>query len=259
MRNIPADAVPKIEKGFNDTFDKMYLRKMMEGEGCGSLPELEAKFRRMGTTVEAVRRQTFESAFAARWLDDHVKSDDEITHEDMQTYYREHFTEYEKPRRLRWEHLMARFSKFDSKADAFQAIAQWGNEVLRGTPFADVAKAHSHDPSASDGGVHPWTNEGSLRSAVLDRALFELPADKLSQIIEDDRGFHIVRVIERDDTTCMPFTEAQTRNPQEDSRGAQQRPQKRLFGQASRQDPGLEPFRAIRDSSNGRRGPPERR
>ena len=35
-RNVPAEAVPKIEKQFNETFDKMYLRKMMESEGCGS-------------------------------------------------------------------------------------------------------------------------------------------------------------------------------------------------------------------------------
>ena len=104
---------------------------------------------------------------------------------------------------------MARFDKFNSKSEAFAAIAQWGNQILGGAPFADVAKAHSNDPSADDGGVHTWTIEGSLRSDVLDKALFELPVDKLSQIIEDDRGFHIVRVIERDDTTCRPFLDVQ--------------------------------------------------
>ncbi len=208
-KNVPAEAVPKIEKQFNETFDKMYLRKMMEGEGCGSRGELEAKFRRQGTTVDGMRRMAFEGSFAARWLDDHVKDDDEITHADMLTFYNQHHAEYEKPRRLRWEHLMARFDKFNSKAEAFGAIAQWGNQVLTGTSFADVAKAHSHDLTAEDGGVHSWTNEGSLRSTVLDKALFELPVDKLSQIIEDDRGFHIVRVIEREDSTCRPFTDVQ--------------------------------------------------
>ena len=76
---------------------------MMESEECGSAPsELEAKLRRQGTTVDAVRRQAFEGSFAARWFDDHVREDDEITHDEMRNYYRQHFSEYEKPRRLRW-------------------------------------------------------------------------------------------------------------------------------------------------------------
>ncbi len=208
-RNVPAEAIPKIEKQFNEQFDKTYMRKMIEGEGCGSRSELEAKFRRQGTTVEGMRRQAFEGSFAARWLEDHVKNDDEITHDNMRTFYQQHFAEYEKPRRLRWEHLMVRFDKFNSKAEAFGAIAQWGNQIFGGASFAEVAKAHSQDPTADDGGVHPWTSENSLRSEVLDKALFALPVNQLSTILEDDRGFHIVRVIEREDTTCRPFTEVQ--------------------------------------------------
>ena len=208
-KNVPPEAIPKIEKQFYETFDKMYLRKMIEGEGCGSRGELDAKYRRQGTTVESMRRMAFEGSFAARWLEDHVKNDDEITHQDMLNYYNDHHADYEKPRRVRWEHLMARFDKFNSKAEAFGSIAQWGNEILGGASFADVAKAHSHDLTAEDGGVHPWTSDGSLRSQEVNKVLFELPVDTLSQIIEDSRGFHIVRVIERDDVTSRPFTDVQ--------------------------------------------------
>ncbi len=56
---------------------------MMESEGCGSRSELDAKLRRQGTTVDAIKRQAFEGSFAARWFDDHVREDDEITHDDM--------------------------------------------------------------------------------------------------------------------------------------------------------------------------------
>ncbi len=255
-RNVPADAIPKIEKSFNDNFEKSFMRKLMESEGCGSRGELEAKYRRYGTTVESFKRMTFESNFAARWMEDHVKSDDEITHQDMLTYYTEHHVDYEKPRRARWEHLLARFDKFGSKTEAFAAIAQWGNEVLSGASFAEVAKAHSQDLTADDGGVHPWTNEGSLRSTELNKALFELPVDKLSQIIEDSRGFHIIRVIERRRKHGPPLPRGAGRNPPEDSRDPRYPAAQRIPRQAQGQGSGLDDLRHADRPPDGQRSDP---
>ena len=64
--------------------------------------------------------------------------------------------------------------------------------------------------SAEDGGVHDWASKDSLRSVVLDKALFSLPVGALSQIIEDEDGLHIVRVIEREVAKRAPFTEVQS-------------------------------------------------
>ena len=82
-------------------------------------------------------------------------------------------------------------------------------EIQEGTPFGDLATAHSQDISASDGGMHNWTSKDSLLSEVLDEAIFTLPVGQLSQILEDKRGFHIVRVVERNDLMVTPFTETQ--------------------------------------------------
>ena len=67
----------------------------------------------------------------------------------------------------------------------------------------------SHDINAQKGGQYDWTNEGSLASKPLDEAIFSLPLNQLSDIIVDDNGFHIVRVLERHGETRVPFTEAQ--------------------------------------------------
>ncbi len=104
---------------------------------------------------------------------------------------------------------MARFDKFNSKDEAWQAIAGWGNQVVAGTAFAEVAQAHSQDVTATDGGVHSWTTKDSLASEVIDEAIFTLPVGQLSQIIEDSRGLHIIRVLERHDLEVTPFTDKQ--------------------------------------------------
>jgi parvulin-like peptidyl-prolyl isomerase len=85
-----------------------------------------------------------------------------------------------------------------------------GNDVLRGAPFAEVAKLRSHGPTRFDGGIYDWTTKGSLVSKVLDEAIFGLPVGSMSQILEDENGYHIVRVIERVDAGRKEFLEAQT-------------------------------------------------
>ena len=57
--------------------------------------------------------------------------------------------------------------------------------------------------------MHEWTVQGSLVSEPIDQAVFSLPSEKLSRIIEDDRGFHIIRVLERRDAGRVSFQDAQ--------------------------------------------------
>src|SRR4029079_9432804 len=85
-----------------------------------------------------------------------------------------------------------------------------GNEVLLGgTPLPAVARKYSHEPHAQDGGYYDWVTPGSLASKPIDKAVFSLDVDKLSAIIEDESGFHIIHVLERKDAGQISFQEAQ--------------------------------------------------
>jgi parvulin-like peptidyl-prolyl isomerase len=88
-----------------------------------------------------------------------------------------------------------------------------GDDVLGrnryAVPFAEVARRGSHGLTAARGGQRDWTTKGSLKSAVVDEALFGLPVMRMSHILEDDDGFHIVRVIQRKDAFRTPFKDAQ--------------------------------------------------
>ena len=90
-----------------------------------------------------------------------------------------------------------------------RALAEMGDEVLRGKQFADVAKARSQGLTADKGGQRDWTSKGALRSNVLDEAIFGLPVGTMSRILEDEDGFHIIRVIERKEAGAVPVKDAQ--------------------------------------------------
>jgi parvulin-like peptidyl-prolyl isomerase len=127
----------------------------------------------------------------------------------MLDYYREHAAEFDVPAKASWEQLSVKFANHESKEGAWQKIAGMGNEVLRGAQFAAAAKKHSEEPNASDGGYHEPVTRGALASDVLDKALFSLPTKRLSPILEDANGFHIIRILDRTDDSRVDFVKAQ--------------------------------------------------
>jgi hypothetical protein len=209
-RKIPAEGLAKHDKMMREYFNSKEIKRLMEEHKAVSIPDLESKLLAQGTSLESQRMVFVERQLAGSWLNEHTKNDKQpATHEEMLTYYKEHAADWDSPARVRWEQLTAKFANFNSKQEAYQSLARWGNEILRGAPFAAVAKAHSQDVAAEDGGVHDWASKDSLRSEILDRALFSLPVGALSQIIEDEEGLHIVRVIQREDAKRAPFTDVQ--------------------------------------------------
>lgn len=215
LRLVPADKVPEIHKNIHKKFDTERVPDLLEKTKLNSSVELDSKLRGYGSSLAKSRRLFTEQVLAHSMVGRNIKIDPEVTHEEMVAHYREHKADYEVPAKVRWEELMADFSKFPSRADtpsrdqAFAAVAAMGNEVLRGAKFDAVAKRGSHGFTSEQGGYHDWTTKGSLRSKVLDEAIFTLPEGRLSQILEDDLGVYIVRVIERRAAGHIPFLEAQ--------------------------------------------------
>ena len=208
-RTIPTERLPDIEKKLATEFDDGQLEKMMRKAGANNAREFDQKLRLLGTSLEREKRAFIERALAQGWMSQQIKRDEEITYDQMVAYYREHAAEFTTSARAQWEELMVRYSKHPTKVAAFDVIARMGNQVVGGTPLADVARAGSDGTSAGDGGQYGWTSKGALVNQAVDMALFSLPVGQLSPIIEGPSGYHIIRVIQRNDETVKPFLEAQ--------------------------------------------------
>jgi len=208
-RTIPAANFPKVEEQMAEAWDKDVLNAMVRRMAVDNPAQLDAKLREAGSTLEREKRNFVEQTLASQWLRTKIDEDQEISHEMMLEYYQQHLAEYQVSARARWEHLMVRVDKSHSEAEAYARIAQMGNRLWGGVPWAEVARRESEGPTAAQGGLRDWTTRGSLISTVIDRALFDLPLGALSPILKDDQGFHIVRVVERTEAGQTPFSELQ--------------------------------------------------
>ena len=211
LRTVPKEALPNVEQMVNRQFEQTELPKLLEREGAQTRQDLEWKLRAGGSSLDREKRIFMEQAIAEEWIREQVKGEkaDEVTHEQMHTWYQAHLRDFDRPARARWEELTVSFAKHGSDEEAHAAIADMGNQVLAGAPLGDVARARSEGPTAERGGLRDWTNQGSLACEELDRALFALPLGELSKIIQSKTGYHIIRVVERQPARRIPFLEAQ--------------------------------------------------
>lgn len=213
---IPQEGIQNVEKELAEPFEEKELPNFIEQFSVGSRAELDARLREYGSSLEQLRQNYIETQLVQTWIAQQITGIPPITRDELHREYQAHLEDYAYPAKTRWQELMVRFDRFggDRRA-AYLAIAEMGNLVIAyesgrgGAPFEDVARNHSHGFTAAEGGVHDWTVQGSLVAERVDAALFSLPVGRLSEIIESDAGYHIVRVLERKPAGRTPFEEAQ--------------------------------------------------
>jgi hypothetical protein len=209
-KKIPPEVLKDFEKKSGDDFDEHQMKDMMQRANCKTKEELEVKLREAGTSIERRRKVYFEGNLARMWLQQQMKDkDEEVPFPDIWAYYQNNGTKFDHAAQALWEELTVLFNSFPDKQSALRAIEKLGNDVLRGVPFAEVAKAGSQGLTAANGGQRDWTTQGSLKSTIMDEAIFGLPVMRMSQVLEDADGYHIVRVIQRKDAYRSSIREAQ--------------------------------------------------
>jgi len=211
-KTIPKDAAPAFEENIKRHFEETQLNVLMKREKVVSRADLESALRAKGSSLDRERRIFMEQIVAQNWVQQQVNPTDkkeEVTHEEMLTWYQAHLKDFEQPAKARWEELMIAFSRHPNREEAYAAVASMGNRVLAGASLADVARSVSEGSTARQGGQRDWTHQGSLSSETLNQEIFRLPVGQLSQILESENGFHIIRVAERQELTRKSFLDAQ--------------------------------------------------
>lgn len=198
-----------IEQAAKD-FDQKALPLLMEKSEVTSPAQYDGNLRIMGSSLRKMRMNWCEEQIIRYFLGQKIETDPVVSREEMLDYYNDHQDEYAHPARVHWEELMIRFDRCSNRDEAFEKIVELGNQVVYGASFSAVAARDSHGTTAHQGGNHGWITRGSLRSREIEDVLFEIPPQQLSDLIETDRGVHIVRVVERQEEHLTPFVEVQS-------------------------------------------------
>jgi peptidyl-prolyl cis-trans isomerase SurA len=93
-------------------------------------------------------------------------------------------------------HILLRAREGLSEAEARERLQRLRERIVGGTDFAELARLHSEDASASKGGDLGWVAGGDT-VPEFERVMNQLRDNEVSQPIQTPFGWHLVQVIER--------------------------------------------------------------
>jgi hypothetical protein len=130
---------------------------------------------------------------AAAWLRRQLPVDDRVSDDEIRTWYQQHREEFRRAAEIRWERVTAAPQQFGS-ADAARSVLQEVRERAESLapPAPPSAEVQSLRVESFD-----WTSEAAIPSNELAEALRVLPIGRVSEIVNDGDGLHVVRVLAR--------------------------------------------------------------
>ena len=96
----------------------------------------------------------------------------------------------------RARHILVRVNELVSESEARRRLVGVRERIVNGADFAEMARAHSDDSSASRGGDLGWVYPGDT-VPDFERAMRSLKPGEVSEPVRTPFGFHLIQVVER--------------------------------------------------------------
>jgi len=183
------------------------------GQIRGQFPS-EAEFTQMLTqrnlTLEQVKSDARQDMAIAKLIEDEIASKVAVKPEQVTDFYAKNPDQFKQGESVRASHILISVPKgadAAAKAQARSKAEQVLKEVKGGGDFAALAKQHSADPgSAAKGGDLGFFQQGQMVGPFNDAA-FSLAPGAISDLVETDFGFHIIKVAEKKEGRTIPLEE----------------------------------------------------
>ena len=133
-----------------------------------------------------------------------------ITPQDIEFYYSENAGKYQMPEQSRVRAIKLLYPK-ESDPQKMAAVREKAdtarNEAIGGAKFEDLVTKYSDDlPTKFTGGELGWLKKGDKNEAF-DQAISKTSVGAVSELIETDYGFEIIKVEERKPAQTRPLDE----------------------------------------------------
>ena len=231
-QSIPADRRDEILRGALDqlityTVLKQEVRarniSVPEGEVEASLQEMRKQFpddkefnkalSERGMTAERLRADARIDMAINKMVEDEVALQPEATDGQVREFYDKNPDKFRQDEAVRASHILIRA---DPKADAAtrQKARARAEDLARqakgGADFAELARKHSADGSAAAGGDLNYLMPGQT-VAPFDRAVFSMEPGQISDVVETEFGFHVIKVTDKRAASIVPFEQVSPR------------------------------------------------
>jgi peptidyl-prolyl cis-trans isomerase C len=162
------------------------------------------------TTLEQVRSDISQDITVQKLIANEIADKVAVKPEQVTDFYAKNPDQFKQPERVRASHILIMVPKGSdeaAKTAARNKAADILKDVKAGKDFAALAKEHSQDPgSAKNGGDLGFFQQGQMVGPFNDVA-FKLAPGSVSDLVETEFGFHIIKVAEKQTARAVPLEE----------------------------------------------------
>ncbi len=134
-----------------------------------------------------------------------------VTEDDARKFHDENPEQFKIPEQVRVSHILIGLEQGvdpnEAKARARTRIEGLLKQIKDGADLAELAKANSACPSAPNGGDLDFFPRGKT-TAKFEKVAFELEVGQISDVVETEYGFHIIKATDHKDPADITFEQA---------------------------------------------------
>lgn len=145
------------------------------------------------------------------YLDEYLKmkgiSDPEVPEEEIRKFYDKDPGAYHRDETVKASHILIKAGEDidpEEKEKAREQAKKIRKEIIEGRDFAEIAKEYSEDGKAPEGGDLGYIKRGYMPSEF-DAVAFALEKGTVSDIVETQYGYHIIKVYEHIHEGIAPY------------------------------------------------------
>jgi peptidyl-prolyl cis-trans isomerase C len=162
-------------------------------------------------TLAAVRDDARSEMSVEKLVEGEIAGKIAVKPEAITDFYQKNPDKFQQGARVRASHILIGIPQNADAATKQQARTKAEallKDLKGGKDFAEAAKANSQDPgSAQNGGDLGYFEQGQM-VPPFEQAAFALKPGQMSEVVETQFGYHIIKVAEKQDSRVVPLDEA---------------------------------------------------
>jgi peptidyl-prolyl cis-trans isomerase C len=207
-RILLEDAIKKLGiKGDKKKVDEQmdyYRRNFVSDEAYN------ADLAKRGMTPEQLRHEVEVGTQAEELFNKRTANLKPVSDEEVRSFYDSNKDRFLQPERVRASHILISVNKDeagDVRAQKRAEIRRILDELKKGADFGEEARKYSNCPSKDQGGDLGYFERGRM-VPEFENVAFALKTGQLSDIVETEFGYHIIKVTDHQKASTIPFDQA---------------------------------------------------
>lgn len=165
-----------------------------------------------GVTIptDALRKLIKDDLMINKTIEANIISKIVVPDKEVEDFYNSQKEVFKQPEQIEARHILIKVNPTDTqevKDNALKKIKDILAEVKEGKKtFAELAKEHSECPSGPNGGDLGYFGRGQMVPGF-ENAAFALKTGEISDVVETQFGYHIIKVEDRKESRTIPLAE----------------------------------------------------